>query len=289
MRQAPNLLVPALTLLVAGAAASAQDAALLDLAPAKLKLSAEPALWYMAPGGDIRFPTTTGAPTQEVNGDDINMDSPRLSPFFELNINAPRWGATFRGVTMSANSRGFTPSASVQLGDTLLAGGTTAESSLDYLQLEAEARYALFPYWQDLPETRATKPWQTFDHRLDLVAGVRLIDFSLDVTQTISGTTSPVASADETFIMPYAGFKGAVLIEEKLSMDVTSSMGGIGGFGGQTGFAWDIMVGFQYHFTPNFGAQIGYRQTLFRLSDSDTQFRWNGAQAGLYFGVVGRF
>lgn len=289
MRLASNLLFSAATLSLAGAPVLAQGEALPDLAPATLKLSAEPALWYMAPGGDIRFPTTTGAPTQEVNGDDINMDSPRLSPFFELNINAPRWGATFRGVTMSANSRGFTPSAAVQLGDTLLASGAQAQTSLDYLQLEAEARLAIFPYWQDLPETRATKPWQTFDHRFDVVAGVRLMDFSLDVTQTISGTTSPVASADETYIMPYAGIKGSVLIEEKLSMDITTNMGGIGGFGGQTGFAWDIMVGFQYHLTPNLGAQIGYRQTLFRLSDSDTQFRWNGAQAGLYFGVVGRF
>ncbi len=289
MRLASNLLCSAATLSLAGARVLAQGEPLPDLTPATLKLSAEPALWYMAPGGDIRFPTATNAPTQEVNADDINMDSPRLSPFFELNINAPRWGATFRGVTMSANSRGFTPSAAVQLGDTLLAGGATAQTSLDYLQLEAEARLAIFPYWQDLPETQSTKPWQTFDHRFDVVAGVRLMDFSLDVTQTISGTTSPVASADETYLMPYAGIKGSALIEEKLTLDLTTTMGGIGGFGGQTGFAWDILVGFQYHLTPNFGAQIGYRQTLFRLSDNDTQFRWNGAQAGLYFGVVGRF
>jgi hypothetical protein len=269
--------------------AMAQEPAMADFAPARLTLSAEPSLWYVAPGGNIRFPTSTGAATEIVNAGDLNMDSPRLSPFIELNINSPTWGATFRAMNMSARSRDFTTAAALQLGDSALASGTVARSSLNWLQLEAEARLAIFPYWKDQAETRETKHWQTFDHRFDVVAGLRLIDFSFDVSRDIANVATPVASAESTYIMPYAGFKGSAIIEEQLTIDLTSNFGGIGGFDGKTAFNWDILVGFQYHITPHFGAQIGYRQLLFRLGEDDTDFQWNGAQAGLYFGLVGRF
>jgi hypothetical protein len=215
------------------------------------------------------------------------MDSPRLSPFVELNMSTTRWGGTVRAMTMSENGREFTATTPLHLGDTTLDTGSQARTSLDYLQIEVEGRYSPFPYWRDQDETRSTKHWQTFDHRFDLVAGVRLMDFAWDVSRSASG--NPVAHADETYIIPYVGFKGSVIIDERVTIDLTSNAGGMAGFGGQTAFAWDILVGFQYHFTEHVGAQIGYRQYLFRLNDTDSQFRWDGAQAGLYFGLVGRF
>lgn len=257
--------------------------------PAKISLSAEPGVWYVAPSGRVRFPTTVGTSDFEYVHD-LRLDYPRLSPFVELNANTPRWGGTLRATTMSANNREFTTYLpTTQLGDTTLAQGTVGSASLDYLEIEAEVRYSPFPYWKDLPETRSEKHWDTFDHRFDLVAGVRLVDFAWDVTQQISGSISPVAHADETYLIPYVGIKGSVIIDEKLTIDLTSNAGGMTGFGGKRAFAWDILVGFQYHVTENLGAQIGYRQVLLRLRDTDSQFRWDGAQAGLYFGLVARF
>lgn len=266
----------------------AQDAAPADLSVATLSLSVEPGVWYLAPGGQFRFPSASSS--DHIHAEDINMDNPRLSPFVELNVNAgSRWGGTLRAVTMAANSREFTTAAPLQFGDTALPSGTTARASFDFLQVEAEVRYALYPYWRTQPETASTKHWQNLDHRFDLVGGVRLLDFNLDVSRDVSGTSTPVADASATFVMPYAGIKGSVIIAEKLTIDLTTSFGGMAGLSQKQSFAWDILVGFQYHLTPNLGAQIGYRQFLLRLNETDSHLKWDGATAGLYFGFVGTF
>lgn len=277
---------------VSGLAAlsAGQEASTPDLSRPKLTLSVEPSVWYVAPGGQIRFPSVAASLTDDIRLENINMDSPRLSPFVELNVHSgSRWGGTLRVVTMSANSRGFTTSSPMQFGDTALPGGTTASTSLDYLQAEAEVRYALYPYWRDEETTRSTMHWDTLDHRLDLVGGVRLLDFSLGVSRDVSGVSTPVAAANSTFVMPYAGIKGSVIIAEKLTIDLTTNFGGMAGLGHKQSFAWDILVGFQYHATPNLGVQIGYRQLLLRLNETDSHLKWDGATAGLYFGFVGTF
>lgn len=268
--------------------ASGQDSG--ELTAATLRLSAEPGVWYVAPGGQFRFPSIGPASPSHIHMEDINMDSPRLSPFVELNVNAgSRWGASLRAVALSANSRGFTTGAATQFGDTTLPAGTPARTSLDYLQAEAEVRYALYPYWKDEEATRASMNWQNLDHRFDFVGGVRLIDFNMMVARDVSGVPTTVAEADSTFIMPYLGIKGSVVIAEKVTIDLATSFGGLAGLDHKQSFAWDMLVGFQYHVTPHLGAQIGYRQLLLRLNETDTHLKWDGAVAGLYFGFVGTF
>jgi len=263
------------------------------LAPpkARVTLSFEPSVWYVAPGGKVRFP---GVGSSTLRMQDINMDSPRLSSSFELNADAGRWGGTIRASIFGATDRGFTLQRDAVLNNVttgaqgvLVPAGAPARTSLDFTSLELEARYRLVQEWRD---TDPSKPWRDMDRRLDIVAGVRLIDYDLDLqTQRPSGAgTEPVhARSGGTYPMPLAGLKGAVELNEQWTFDLQTTFAGV--VGNREAFSWDIMVGFQFRPIPNVAAQVGYRQLLFRLHDGSTGPSWDGALAGFFGGLVIRF
>ncbi len=277
-----------LSITMLGATARAQDLKTEIVNGARLSLSAEPGVWFAAPGGDVRFPRSTPGPSNSILATTMNMDSPRLSPTIEINVSSTeRWGGTLRAFTYSATNRGFVSPTSYQLGDNVLSSGATARASLDYTSIELEARYRLQRPWRDLPGERTVRPVDEFDRSLDLVAGLRVIDFSLDVSQVGPGGVTPVASADSTFVMPEVGVKGTLELYEQATIDLQTTFGGM--LGNETSFAWDIMVGFQWRPIDNVGFQLGYRQLLYRLSEDDSQLQWDGAVAGFYASLVVRF
>ncbi len=263
------------------------------LAPpkARVTLSFEPSVWYVAPGGKARFP---GAGASTLRFQDINMDSPRLSSSFELNADAGRWGGTIRASIFGATDRGFTTPRDAVLNNVttgaqgvLVPAGAPARTSLDFASLELEARYRLVQEWRDADPG---KPWRDMDRRVDVVFGVRLIDYDLDIqTQRPSGAGTELihARSGGTYPMPLVGLKGAVELNEQWTFDLQTTFAGMAG--NRQAFSWDIMVGFQFRPISNVAAQVGYRQLLYRLHDGSTGPSWDGAMAGFFGGLVIRF
>ncbi len=261
---------------------------------ARVTLSFEPSAWYVAPGGLARFP---GSGASTLRFQDINMDSPRLSSSFELNADAGRWGGTLRASVFGATDRGFRPSQPIVVNgaasssDSTIPPGQASTTSLDFTCMELEARYRLVQEWR---ETDPDRPWRDMDRRLDLVAGVRLIDYQLSSSATwlvdTGGGPQPhtvAGRSDATYFMPLVGLKGAVELNEQWTFDLQTTFAGM--VGNRESFAWDIMVGFQFRPIPNLAAQIGYRQLLFVLEDGPTGPMWDGALAGFFGGLVVRF
>lgn len=245
----------------------------------------EPHAWYVAPGGDFQFPRAGAGASTQINLADVNMDSPRITPGFELNINKGRWGGTARFIAFGAEERGWVPSAPITLGDASFAANTPASTSLQYVQFELEGRYR---FAKEENIRGSEKAWPS-DFWMDLVVGARVIDFDLQVEQ---GATR--AEADKTVIAPLVGFKGGIEFysdwvntDHRFTLDLQTTFGYWPT--DVESFTWDIMAGFVWRPIDQAGLQVGYRQTLLRLSDDDDQFEWDGALAGLYFGVVVRF
>lgn len=258
-------------------------------APEKLTLSFEPWVWFVAPGGDFRYPRSGGGAVPLVNLGDLNMDSPRVTPGFELNVNQGRWGGTVRFFAFGSEDRGSTFSTPLVLGDTSFEAGTPIRTSLDFTDVEVEGRYRVVPEDGWMGTGRA---WPT-DRYLDVVFGARLIDFEMRSEQD-TGEGVNAARANESFAMPLVGLKGgfeayrdAVETDNRFTLDLQTTFA----FwpGNRHAFVWDIMPGFVWRPVANVGVQAGYRQLLIRLRDSESDFEWSGALAGLYFGVVVRF
>lgn len=271
--------------LVTLSAHAAQDQPLWVDSPAAQKwtLSAEPGVWYTAPSGKIRLPGGTSTAKTELA--DLNLDSPRLSPSGELNLRHARWGASLRGYAFAVSDRTpDVPAAAASLG--ILSGlgpVSGARLSLEVREFEAEGSYRFF-VWENTPREEGGFRARS---SLDAVVGLRYIEMDWSVAGTASGSPFDRAVSEE-FLHPIVGLKFSLDLFEQTTIDAQNTFGFM--TGDRESFTWDILLGFQWRPTENFGAQIGYRQVLMRMNDGeDTGFSYEGAMAGIYFGAVFKF
>lgn len=245
----------------------------------KWELSAEPGLWYVAPSGKASFPASSGVRGPKIFLNDLNMDSPRLSPSAEINLRRGDWGVSVRGFMFSSSDQNWTAPYASRIGTLDFVPGDRFQTSLDFGTLEIEGSYRFLDSGR-LPEN-AGKDWK-FRATLDGVFGARLYDIDFRVDR-VSGTAATVRESI-TLVEALGGVKGSIEISDEWTVDLLTTFGGL-----NESFSWDIMPGFQWRPFRNFGVQIGYRQLLFRIDKGDDGMKWDGAMAGLSFGIVVRF
>lgn len=250
-------------------------------------LSAEIGAWYVAPGGDLNLPQSGPGPqAPQTFVSDINMDSPRLSPSAEINLTKGKgdgaWGVNARGFLFASSERAFEASYSGRLGDLIFASGESLQSSLDFgtFELEGTRRW-------DLPTSDAA----TILPSVDLVGGARAytVDWKVERRAPSGGGAVDVAQFDGEFVEGYVGAKLRLELAHNFTIDVLNTFGW-GPFD-NSAYSWDIILGFQWRPSEHLGVQIGYRQLLFSLESGDGSgaFKYSGALAGLYGGIVVAF
>lgn len=282
MRKIPLLLLP--TLLASHALGQDQEPAIPE-AKVRWEVSIEPAAWFVGAGGSVKLPRSSGASPAKTQITDLNMDGTQLTPAGEVNLRRGAWGAQVRGFVFSTTNTASGTLAG-PIGDVDLTPSDSVESTLDLSAFEIEGTYRL---WHT---DRA--PLDGGGHNLhvdfDLVFGARLYDVEWAVQRLTMGGSPIADSVSETYLEPLLGAKLRLEVNEQFDVDVQLTGGGLP-LGDHSSISVDVMAGFGWRPHENLGVQVGYRQLAFILEDGagSEEFRYVGALAGLYFGVVFRF
>lgn len=249
-------------------------------------LQVEPNLWYVAPGGKVKMPGAANSDT--VRLEDLNIDRPRMSPYGKVRGKMGDWLVGISGFGFEA-ARTAQASAPLTLGGTTLSAGDTVRTRLEFSSFDLTGAYRIYEnsLARDKDGLAAVAP------SLDVLVGARVISVDYDMSFSAApgrpALTPAGASADKLFFDPIVGFKFDMEFLEKFNINAEVKIGGMPGT--HASIAWDIIAGFSYRPLPNVGIQLGYRQLAFRLSSGSgaDKFRYDGALAGLYFGVLVRF
>jgi len=277
-------------LIVTPPIAAAQDAAEESSATGTTngwKLRAEPAVWFLGPGGSLRLPTFAPASTIPANSEDkfeltdLKIDTPEASPFAEVHLSRGDWRLTLRGVSMSGEED-FESASNGNVGDFSYFSGDSIRVDFDYAQFEGEVGYLL--------KNAALEPIEAghkLHSKLELVGGVRVYSMEWNVTNLDAGSR---AAADQVFYEPYAGAKIGLEFYERFDADLQVVLGALPA-GDTSTMSVDVIVGGAYRFNEHLGFQVGYRLTGFDLENDDANdpFDWAGSVAGLYIGAVLEF
>jgi hypothetical protein len=235
----------------------------------------EPAAWYVAPGGKATLPgSPSGTPMMDVA--DLNLDSPRFTPFGELHLRAEDWRVTLSGFAFSEDDRGAAQAFSGRIGSLPFSTGDRLVSSLDIAVFEANAGYRFRP-----PALQGDQ----FKASIEALGGVRFYNVEFGVTGPAGSTSS-----ERFFGHPFVGAKLSMGVLRDFTIDVQLDAGYFpSDSGGATGY--DVLAGFMWHPTENVGVQIGYRDLAYflRSGSGPDRFNYEGALQGLYIGAVGRF
>lgn len=237
----------------------------------------EPSVWFVAPGGKVGLPGGTAGARLE----DVNLDSPRLSPAGELRLVSGDWTVSISGLAMELNDRGFVADRAMSVGGLALAAGDRAESSIDFKSFEAVAAWAV-----PLDYRLVGSPGGPYSARLDILGGARAFDVGFDIS-----SDSGSASGDGFWLTPIVGSKLTLDFSRRFTVDLQVDVGAFTDGDGHDLWTFDIWAGFMYRPTDNLGVQIGYRDLAFDLStgDGSDRFVYRGALQGLYAGAVLRF
>jgi len=245
----------------------------------------EPAVHFASPGGDIRLPGGSGR-GPKIALADINLDSPRLSPGFDVSLRRGRWRLNAQGLFFDADGRGARSPGASALGATPVAPGDRTRFDLRYTQVDLRGAYTL----RDAAlSPRSHGPGHRLRLRLDVEGGLRFYDVAFEGVNLDAAGGAAGVDVREWFVEPHGGFKASVDFLERFTMDLHTSIGGFPAI--QSVYSWDIGVGFQWRPTPYLGVQMGYRSTIFSLDSGDgaDAFEWQGAVQGLMGGLAVRF
>ncbi len=287
-------------MLLAPAAARAQDSATdPDNAQTRLKLAEdrqwtiqfEPSAWFVAPAGRVRMPGSGGA-NKHLFISDLNLDSPRASPYFELHLRRDRWRIGLSGFWLSESDRTADVRNTSQFGTLSLLSGDRVKSSINLWSVEAMAAYRFIDRaWPAPNALPGDQPVDALALGVDALAGVRMFDVDLTVDRLagVSGAASSVSDGGfwaESLI----GVKADAEFYKQFTIDFQTTFGAQP-FTDHESWSWDVQVDGTWRPWPNFGVQIGYRQLLFHLNDGsgDSQFLYRGGAAGLFAGIEVRF
>jgi len=275
----------------AGSAEAASDVERLEsIWSPEWTLRFEPSAFFVSLSGDLTLPGGGGGGSFSRGefdlDEDLNLDDPTLQPFGELHYRRGRLRVTASGFNASNESDvtlGPGPSGSVitSLGDVPVFGGEEVESDFRFTSAELEVGDRVLG-------GRAGYEDQ-LGYGVEVYGGVRFHSVRFDgrvipTSGARTGAEPLTTEADEFFVEPLAGARLEVELYEDFGIDLASSIGGFGGFGGRTSFSYDILTGFWAEPTAGFSVQVGFRLLLVRL-DSGDDFEWEGTAAGLYWGV----
>jgi opacity protein-like surface antigen len=240
----------------------------------------EPSVWFVAPGGSMRMP---GEPrnSRRKRLELINLDNPRLSPFGEANLRTGEWHFNVLAFSASQSDRGTEYTRNDWIGPHFVEAGDSISASVDFASAEFSVGYRI-----PIPDTLVGRGGRDFRGTLEAIGGIRLYSVDFEFV-TPSGTTSH----DDFLAEPILGLRYTMEIRRRFNIDVQVSLGGFDDGGHRRSFSYDIMTGFSYRPVENVGIQIGYRQLAFDLmtGSDEQQFRYDGALAGLYGGLLVRF
>ena len=232
----------------------------------------------------------------QVFASELNLDSPRPSPYFELHLRRDRWRLGTSGFWFSQADRIAGVVEATQLGTLSLVPGDRARSSLDFWSFEAVAAYRFLDRaWEEPGVSARAEPSEggaaPLALGLDALAGVRVYSADLTVDRLAgAGTLAGSVSEEGLWAEPIVGIKADAEIYKQFTVDFQTTFG-IQPLTDHDSWSWDVQVDGTWRPWPNVGVQIGYRQLIYRLNDGtgNDQFLFRGSAAGLFAGVEIRF
>jgi hypothetical protein len=252
-------------------------------------ISFEPRLWYAGTAGDINFPGGTVA-NDQIDLSDLNMDSPRSTPYGELKLQRGKLRIAIAGSAFDASTTSNALRTET-LGSVALFAGET--SALDFSTWTAEARalYLLYSYIDGTTDDGR----DILRARVLVGGGLRVSSINLDfaVTPTSgarTGAETLALSYDQVFAEPILAVAMELDLHERFMFSLNATAGAFG-TGDTTSASFTIEPALIWHPKPNIGLEIGYKMHIYRLKDGNdpAQFEWSGSIAGLYGGVSVRF
>lgn len=253
----------------------------------------EPAVWFVSPSGEFSLPAQSNATAgDKIKIEELNLDTPLVSPFGELNMRAGdegQWRFTFSAGDYSSD-RQATAGFDFRLGDVSALAGDPLGVSFDFFTAEASVGYRI--YERDfLASSRHPENAGRFLLTTYAFGGVRLYDVDIEFENMAVGREGE-SGTHQFFAEPIIGVRNELEIAGDFTIDLQLSAGALP-IEDHSSYSVDIAVGFMYRPHPNFAAQIGWRQVAFWLSDgsddSADQFEYDGRLAGLYAGITLRF
>ena len=243
----------------------------------------EPMAWWVSPAGKLKLP---GASSNKLHIEDLNLDSPRLSPAGEIHFATGKWRINFATSDYSID-QSFLASQPLTLGNVAASVGDPVDTSFDLFLARLSVGYLV--YHRNFKET-STSPANGIDTDISLhaVGGLRYYDIDIDISdRSMGGATSAI---DETFLEPYLGARLEVDVARDFVADLEMTVGGFSA-SDHSITSLDIIVGFHWYPADNVGVQIGWRQLLYNMSDGSgaNEFEYDGTVAGVYTGVTFTF
>lgn len=252
-------------------------------------LSFEARAWFEAPSGDLTLPGGV-TPDDEIDLDDVNMDSPRLSPYGELRVQRGKLRLGFGGSFFSADE-GSTVETTRTLGEVDVYAGERARLDFSHWSFDALALYELFSY----VDGSTSDGRDEVRIRGSLGGGLRVssvdFDFSIDPTDPArTGGEVLAGGYDGTFVELMAAAALDIDLYERWYLSVEAS-GGTFGLDDRTSTSFSIEPTLAWHPNTRVGVEVGYRLLIHRMEDGDSpgEFEWAGSMAGLFAGVSVRF
>lgn len=245
------------------------------------RLDARPGVWYAAPAGNLKMPASPSLGAgQQFELNDLNLDSPLLAPYAEVDVRRGDWGINVSGFAFSASDRGFTPGEPGRLGDLPFTPGERVESSLDFASLSFAGTYRFHEY-----RNRREQGGWDLHSSLEAVLGARMYDVDFEFTSAAGRE-----QADDFFIEPIVGVQWTLDIAEPFTIGLNMNAGA-GPWGDRSSWSFDIAPRFEWRPATHVGVEVGYRLLVNRLSSGDgaEEFEWEGSMAGIFFAVTLRF
>ncbi len=229
---------------------------------------------------------------EKIEVDEFGVDSPNIVPTAEAHISfGPVYRASIRGAMNSDDQRNVVGRAG-QIGDVLFSPTSELATTWDFSTFELELGARVH---HTKSEHRSAAGLVPFESDIALFAGAQVIDLDIGVTRLAGGGPVPDVGDDRTsfestWLLPRVGGKLEMRLYEEFTIDVTLALSSMP-LGDSSASSLDIVVGFAWEPTENFGVQIGYRATEFDLSDGDgpEKFEFGGGNQGLQIGAVLRF
>lgn len=231
-------------------------------------VSFEPRIWAPALLGDIGV---GGAATFDV--EDIDLDEPEATPAGRFVIRSDRITIEFFAYSFGVDESTAADRA-VAIGGSAVAAGGAVDYELRQTGFELTVGYRVW----DAPIGRNDPAGPSGDVSigLDVYGGVRGFDIDLDFD-------TPAGESDE--LEDFHAILGLALrmdLPEGFGMEIS-----VDGGGGADGSSFDLEAVFDYAFSENVSAQIGYRFLLMDLEEDG--FEYETALAGLFGSVAIRF
>jgi hypothetical protein len=247
--------------------------------PDEWRVSFNPRAWLVSPSGKIRLPSST-TPGARVRVEDLNIDTPLLSPAGEMALQFGDWRVSLSGFNYGVE-RTTTAGGTFQFGDLNVTPGSTLGTNFDFTSVQAQVGYRIYEHDFGAVDGRPDRTAL----RLDLVGGIRYYD--LDIDASLTGASQTV---ERTFGEVYAGGHAELQLVRDFSIDLDLTGGGYGDSSNSV-VSIDVAVAFSWRPVDGVAVQIGWRQLAFDLTNGEGagEFEYSGRMAGLFAGVVLRF